>query len=108
VRAVKCLEAVLLAADVTAAVAGTFVEQANVAVAPHIHRRDGDLVPGFTHERSGDRVRYQLRAAVSTPGSAIARASRSAASEGCLNFDRMNFDNPDTFPSLSRNFRSGI
>src|SRR5215208_5830500 len=59
--------------------------------------------------RTGDIgiARYQLRAAARIPGSAIARASRSAASRGCLAFDCIKADSRGTVPSLARRYRSG-
>ncbi len=69
----------------------------------------GPVIFSPTPRRSDSGIaRYQLRAAVSTPGSATARASRSAASEGGLAFDCMNVDSLEAFPSLSRKYRSGM
>ena len=82
VRPAQGLETVL-AADVAPSVAGTLLSR---AVSPSLHTYIvGTVIFSPTPRRSVSGIaRYQLRPAVSTPGSAIARASQSAASADCL------------------------
>ena len=103
-RAVKSLEAVSTS-DVAAGIVGALAENSGIAIAPHVHR--GDTVILWRARRISDSgiARYQFSAEVSAPDSAIVRASRTAASKGCLTLECMKFDIP--LQSCLPRYRSG-